>query len=1153
MAELASGTVSSLLGVIRSELDLLGGVRADVQFMKEEMESMRSFLAHLYRTAPPGGAHSEQVRTWMDQVRRLALDCNNCIDLYLLSRRNPHIQLGRGCVLWLPWFLRKMVAKHRAANQLRELKARARDVSERRTRYAVEVPAVAMSPSGDDYAEAEGDDGDYEEEETHGHYGRPRHLEIPTLHDYFDRKLAEWIGNVGFERKPAKWRNAGAAVGSIPSIAVVAPGGQDNVESLAGEALAVARTHFKGNVISVNIGEHNDRQQIEPDDILCYILQELKLAKSSQGEGDKQQDDVAWLADGKLTLMQEIDENLKEMKLDGKIDKIGKEMEEIMKGDKEHVDLKNKVQLDSEPLNSLLLLLLKSATADATASAEQDQLRKTAMRVLAAWYSSIVEKTAKELKKVIEEDDDEEAKPQAHQIHLDAAQYECILCEVFPKTSNSASTNSIAASVEDEIKEMIHRVNEILQGLQEDKSDKKDATGTSLGQEQILGALINNEIMGKVDKLKQSIKRQMSIKGILNRIKYHVEENDNGALIIFKLNHDSVCGWEEIRNALSLMGCIAGVLIVTGSKNTQRHREYCYPLQEPIDYSLVGLYHDIVLKLTRQQKTEDNNYNPQIYRNILDDCEPYEFCMKIFAHALYANPKMSNGVLRKLHSTMQVSRKSLRSTAEKMLRFSYNDLPDEHKFCLLYLVIFPRGHSIRRSMLVGRWIAEGHITREDLQTSVHQAELCFDALIDRHLVYPADISATGKVKSCMVGDIVHEFITKIAKRQGIVESRSRPAHDLARHFSIFNDLKLHSYQGIHYFLRKLSTSQLSLLKVLDLEGCYGINNRIIKNICSKMLLLKYLSLRRTDLTHLPSEINHLRELEVLDIRQTKVPAFATKNILLLNLMRLLAGHTVPSPSNTDNGMAVQVPYNIEKMSNMEVLSSVKPRSGRDLKDIGMLWQLKKLGLVIDKDDHLINLVRAISNLNESLQSLSITLPMTSCDGLSSTEFPDDIQSCLRYSPKLLESLSICGTTAKGSLLSMLAKYGDCLVKVTLSRASLNQDELNILAKLPLLSCVRLRHIVCTQRKVTFKENEFKKLKYFLVEGSNITDIDFQHGAVLELEKIVLSFTTNIESLHGIENLPRLKELEFNGGPVPTEVEEAINKLKSRPGLNFKTQ
>jgi hypothetical protein len=197
--------VSSLVGVIRHEAQLHGRVRHDVQFIQEEM---KSFLADLAKKASDGGEHDDQIRTWMNQVWQLAQDCNNCIDLYLY-RGNPDIHRARGglrgYLWWATWLLHKLVAQHRAAEQLRLLKERARDVGERRLRYGVEVPnksgkgqssPTAAASSSSRAAAAGGYAAGDDEEEDDGDDQLMGAMTARTLDDYVRAKLSEWADGI---------------------------------------------------------------------------------------------------------------------------------------------------------------------------------------------------------------------------------------------------------------------------------------------------------------------------------------------------------------------------------------------------------------------------------------------------------------------------------------------------------------------------------------------------------------------------------------------------------------------------------------------------------------------------------------------------------------------------------------------------------------------------------------------------------------------------------------------------------------------------------------------------------------------------------------------------------------------------------------------
>ncbi|CAN6230356.1 unnamed protein product [Urochloa humidicola] len=90
----AQGAVDSLLGrlasVLMDEAQLLGSVRGDVQFIKDEMESMNGFLLHVAESAADADADDDhRVLAWRKQVADVASDSQYYVDLYVRKLVRP--------------------------------------------------------------------------------------------------------------------------------------------------------------------------------------------------------------------------------------------------------------------------------------------------------------------------------------------------------------------------------------------------------------------------------------------------------------------------------------------------------------------------------------------------------------------------------------------------------------------------------------------------------------------------------------------------------------------------------------------------------------------------------------------------------------------------------------------------------------------------------------------------------------------------------------------------------------------------------------------------------------------------------------------------------------------------------------------------------
>ncbi|KAF8686810.1 hypothetical protein HU200_043421 [Digitaria exilis] len=143
METVAESLVANVRQVLGDEYRLLSGVGGEVTELRDDLATMNALLR--MQSEADEGAVDHFIREWMKQLRELAYDVEDSVDIYKLRVKCCH---GDGMAAW--WFKmihlgRTLTQRHRLAGDIHALHARAVAISERHARYGVNREALRCS------------------------------------------------------------------------------------------------------------------------------------------------------------------------------------------------------------------------------------------------------------------------------------------------------------------------------------------------------------------------------------------------------------------------------------------------------------------------------------------------------------------------------------------------------------------------------------------------------------------------------------------------------------------------------------------------------------------------------------------------------------------------------------------------------------------------------------------------------------------------------------------------------------------------------------------------------------------------------------------------------------------------------------------------
>ncbi|KAL1213383.1 putative disease resistance RPP8-like protein 2 [Cardamine amara subsp. amara] len=468
-----------------------------------------------------------------------------------------------------------------------------------------------------------------------------------------------------------------------------------------------------------------------------------------------------------------------------------------------------------------------------------------------------------------------------------------------------------------------------------------------------------------------------------------------------------------------------------------------------------------------------------------------------------------------------------------VLSLSYEDLPSHLKHCFLYLSHFPEDHEIQTETLFNYWVAEGIVMVHSEETTiVDVAEYYLEELVKRSIVLVGKRNTvTSRIESCRLHDVVREVCLFKAKEENFIQvfsgqslvsnatndispvstnrSRRLAVHlvdDDENEPSIFQQRQIQNPKArtLLYITRDFSPWILSTasfrglrsLRVLDFCGAQFRRRKLPKSI-GKLIHLRYLSLKETNLSVLPSSLGNLELLVYLDLEIYETMVHIPNVLKKMKKLRYLM---LPDELSSKTKLELSGLVKLETLKNFSLKHS-------SVKDLINMTKLRNLWICCDSD-----------NLGEEVLPLSLGASLKHLEELmlynkrNSQAQPVKIDAGAFVSGFL--KLNQLRLDIKIEKLPNELQFPARIASVSLSSCDLPEDTMPVLEKLHNLKMLSLEVNAFTGRKMVCSKAGFPKLH--TLEFSILDNLE---EWVVEEESMPCLCRLEINDCRKLKNLP----------------------------------